>query len=107
MLYITSDSAQIRSDMMEFAMHVWPFSCYVYAKEAPRVPDLEDLSPEELRLLTYTASASGTSAAFLKDMEELKRKQANVRRLYANITPEEVKKMVRWLMGVGRFHLLF
>ena len=80
--------------MVETGEHMWPFSCYAYTKEVPCVPDMEDLSPEELRLLAYTAQASGTSAAFLQNVQELKSKRESVRRLYANITTEEVKKLV-------------
>lgn len=61
------------------------------------MPGLIEVSPEELRLLAYTANSAGTSAAFLQNTEEMKRRQSDTRHQYINITPEEVKKLVRGL----------
>lgn len=76
---------------------MWPLSCYGNSKEIPCVPGLIEVSPEELRLLAYTAISAGTSSDFLQNMEELKRRQSDARQRYMNITPEEVTNLVRFL----------
>lgn len=73
---------------------MWSLSCYGYSKEVPCVPGLMEVSPEELRLLAYTASSAGTASAFLQNMEEVMRRQSDTRHQYMNITPEEVSKLV-------------
>lgn len=85
----------IRKDMEEWsASTLWPLSCYGHAKEEPCVPGLMEMSPEELRLLAYTANSAGASSAFLQNLEEMKEKQRGAIHMYANITTEEVSKMV-------------
>lgn len=73
---------------------MWLLSSYSYDKVAPCLPGLVEVSPEELRLEDYTARASGIYPAFLQSLEGVREKQRNQILLYANITPEEVKKLV-------------
>ncbi len=84
--------ALIRKAMEE--RNVWAFSCYSYAKEMACMPGLIELSPEEVRLLAYTANSAGTYPNFVQNMEEVRRKQADMSAQYAQITPEEVNKLV-------------
>lgn len=70
------------------------------------MPGLMEVSPEELRLLVYTANSAGTLSAFLQNMDSVKRRQADARQQYMNITPEEVTKLVR-LMIHRQFTKLF
>lgn len=86
-------SAIIQGDFK--CKNLWPLSCYSYQKGAPCVPGLIEMSPEELRLLFYMAESSGNAAAFLKNLEDVNSKQMALHDLYATITPEEVKKLVR------------
>ena len=80
--------------MEEFTRIMWPFSCYGYSKEMPCVPGLIEMCPDEFRLLAYAAKSAGTSSAFLQSVEEMQKKQADAKHLYANITQEEARKLM-------------
>lgn len=59
------------------------------------MPDLVEVSPEELRLHAYMAKLTNTAAEFVRSVEEMQRKQEAVKQQYAFITLEQVEKMVR------------
>lgn len=80
--------------MEEWLKGMWPLSCYAYSRGVPCLPGLVEMSPEELRAAAYTANSQGNGAAFLQSLEELVKKQNTMQQQYANITVEEIRKLV-------------
>ena len=93
--FLYSPSDVIRRDVESNRNNMWPLSCYSYHKEAACVPGLIEVSPEELRLLAYMAKSSGNTATFQKNLEEVGKKQAAILDMYATITTDEVRKLVK------------
>lgn len=85
----------IQKDMEEWQdSSMWPLSCYGNLHHVPNLPGLVDVSPEEMRFEAYKADSSGTSAEFLRSIEELCRQQASLKSKYTGLTQEDVKQLV-------------
>ena len=74
---------------------MWILTCYAYYKETPCVPGLVDISPEELRYEAYKAKASGNSASYLQNLDQLGAKQISMQRQLSNISIEDARSLVR------------
>lgn len=77
---------------MEESLCMWPLTCYGHAPAVRFLPELVDLSPEELRLEAYQAKSA--PAQFLKNVEELIRHQTDLRTKYASITQDDLAQLV-------------
>ncbi|CAB3385635.1 Hypothetical predicted protein [Cloeon dipterum] len=51
----------------------WPFSCFCPLKETGNIPEIDDLSPEELRFDAYTAQNQNNFDAYKNKFEQLKK----------------------------------
>ena len=59
------------------------------------MPGLLDVSPEELRYEAYKAKASGNSANYLQNLNQLGTKQMTVQRHLSSISIDDARSLVR------------
>ncbi|XP_059093732.1 nucleoporin NUP42-like [Tigriopus californicus] len=76
--------------------HQWVFSCYAPAKEVHCFPDIDDISPEEMRFEAYASRDSNTSQAYQQKFQELLSSYALKRKALAKPS-EEIKGILRRL----------
>ena len=93
---LCSISQAIQEDMNEWsASGMWVLSCYAYHKDSPCVPGLLDISPEELRYEAYKAKASGNSASYLQNLNQLGTKQMTMQSQLGKISIDDAHSLVR------------
>ena len=89
-------SQVIREDMQIWSdSQMWPFSCYSFQKEGSCVPNLTDMSPEELRWKAYQAWAdSAAQTVYQEELRRMLEQVMSVRRDLMSITAGRVQSLV-------------
>ena len=72
----------------------WLFSCYSPAKDCISIPGMDDISPEEMRVESYTAKTNGTQTQYQQKYQELIQTYNRKRQALANPT-NELKEVFR------------
>lgn len=86
----------VREDMKIWSSsRMWPFSCYSCVREGKCVPQLDDVSPEELRWKAYQAKHDATAlTAYHEELRILNDKASSVRRELEGVTAINVQSLV-------------
>ena len=96
-LHATSLSRRqlIRGDMLEWKVsHMWPLSCYGFAGRC--LPELKDISPEELRWEAYLGRHAGTVQAYVQAERALLEAQKSVQSRYEDISAGDAAMLVMY-----------
>ena len=83
----------VRGDILEGKMsHMWPLSCYGIAGKC--LPELKDISPEELRWAAYLGRHTGTVQEYIQAEGALFKTQRSVQSHYENISLKDASLLV-------------
>ncbi|XP_065344625.1 nuclear pore complex protein DDB_G0274915-like [Cloeon dipterum] len=72
----------------------WPFSCFCPLKEAGNIPELDDLSPEELRFDAYTAQNQNNFDAYKNKFEQLKKEYEDKKSRLMNLDVKGLQNLL-------------
>ena len=88
---------------MQESLLMWPLTCYGFKQHIRGLPDLVDVSPEELRLEAYKAESSGSPNDYLKNVDRLVKQQIDLRTRYgSSITEVDIKQMVSMALSTSK-----
>jgi len=95
----------VKQDMQD-SMAMWPLTCYGFKQQIRYLPDLVDISPEELRLEAYKANCSGSLNDYLKNVDRLVKQQRDVRTKYCSIMEADLGQLVSSVFNASEQYIL-
>lgn len=93
----------IRADMLEWkaAAHMWPLSCYGFNGRC--LPDLKDISPEELRWEAYVGKHMGKVQAYIQAERVFVDTQRSIQSRYEDLSVDDAAVFVQTTQSLNPF----